>query len=94
MVSYALKGRKQVLFSVLAPDASEVRICGDFNGWNGQKHLLKREPGGFWEKTLTLQPGRYEYKFQVDGNWFLDPRNKNVCYNNFGSRNHVIIVSG
>ncbi|MBS3756552.1 MAG: glycogen-binding domain-containing protein [Desulfobacterales bacterium] len=55
---------------------------------------MKRKPGGFWGKTLTLQPGRYEYKFQVDGNWSLDPRSNNVCYNNFGSRNHVIIVSG
>ncbi|MBS3756551.1 MAG: hypothetical protein KGY56_12705 [Desulfobacterales bacterium] len=43
MLSYALKGRKQVLFSVLAPDTSEVRICGDFKRWNGRKHLYEKE---------------------------------------------------
>ncbi|MFP4452216.1 MAG: glycogen-binding domain-containing protein [Desulfobacterales bacterium] len=95
-MSHAIEGRKRVLFWVLAPEAAEVRICGDFNGWNG-KHLLKRKPGGFWEKRITLQPGRYEYKFQVDGAWYLDPGNpgKNkICDNSLGARNHVIIVNG
>ena len=92
MMSHAIKGGKRVIFWVLAPAAAEVRICGDFNGWDGQKHLLKRRPGGFWEKTLRLQPGRYEYKFQVDGAWQLDSGNKEVCINAFGTQNNVIIV--
>ncbi|MCF8024967.1 MAG: glycogen-binding domain-containing protein [Desulfobacteraceae bacterium] len=97
MMSHAMKGQKRVVFWVLAPEAAQVGICGDFNGWDGQKHLLKRKPGGFWEKTLTLHPGRYEYKFQVDGSWYLDPvntRNHSLCVNNFGACNHVIIVNG
>lgn len=92
MMSHSIEGRKRVVFWVLAPEAAQVAICGDFNGWEGKKHLLKRRPGGFWEKTLTLQPGRYEYKFRVDGAWHLDPRHNEFCTNKFGFRNHVIII--
>jgi len=37
-------------------------------------------------------PGRYEYKFLVDGEWHRDPVNQEVCDNDFGTLNSVIFV--
>mgnify|MGYP006311312299 CR=1 FL=1 len=75
-----------------APDARQVGVAGSFNDWNPNKHLLKKKPGGFWEKTVMLAPGRYEYKYVVDGRWCLDPSNTSTCDNGFGSGNSVIKV--
>ncbi|MFO7860839.1 MAG: glycogen-binding domain-containing protein [Desulfosalsimonas sp.] len=86
------KGSKRFIFRLTAPDAEEVCIGGDFNGWNPQKHHFKRKAGGFWEKAIMLKPGRYEYKFRVNGDWCIDPANNQVCDNIFGTRNNVILV--
>lgn len=91
-MSNANKGKKRVTFRLAAPDAGQVFISGDFNGWNAQKTPLNRKPGGFWEKTVMLAPGRHEYKFVVDGAWRLDPDNSLSCSNAFGSLNSVIEV--
>jgi hypothetical protein len=39
-----------------------------------------------------LFPGRYEYKFLVDGRWQIDPAGKQMCWNCFGTQNNVIEV--
>ncbi|MBA2880328.1 1,4-alpha-glucan branching enzyme [Desulfosalsimonas propionicica] len=87
------KGRRRVTFRLAAPDAAEVSLGGSFNNWNNRKHLMKKKPGGFWEKIVMLPPGRYEYKFMIDGKWCLDPANRQSCDNSFGTRNSVIEVS-
>ncbi|MCF8036171.1 MAG: glycogen-binding domain-containing protein [Desulfobacteraceae bacterium] len=86
------KGYRRVVFRLTAPDAAAVCVSGDFNNWDEHRHLLKRKPGGFWEKTVMLPPGRYEYKFRVDGSWQIDPANGLSCENIYGSRNSVIEV--
>ncbi|MCF8036160.1 MAG: glycogen-binding domain-containing protein [Desulfobacteraceae bacterium] len=92
-MSSANKGRKRVVFRLTAPEAKEVCISGSFNGWDNRKGFMKRKPGGFWEKIVMLPPGRYEYKFRVDGNWWLDPGNSQSCGNPFGGQNSVIEVT-
>lgn len=86
------RGRRRITFRLAAPGAREVSIGGDFNGWEAQKHLFRKNPEGVWEKTLMLAPGRYEYKFMVDGSWCMDPACTDSCDNAFGSRNSVMEV--
>ncbi len=88
------KGKRRITFKIAAPGANEVGIAGTFNGWDEHRHPLNKKAGGFWEKTIMLAPGRYEYKFIVDGVWRLDPANSNFCDNTFGTRNSVITVEG
>ncbi len=60
-----LDGEKGVHFAVWAPNAREVYLIGDFNGWHGEKHLLNSSDSGIW--TLFV-PGLVEntvYKYQV-----------------------------
>ena len=39
-----------------------------------------------------LPPGRYEYKFVIDGKWKIDPRAHQFSPNSFGTLNSVIEV--
>jgi hypothetical protein len=55
---------------------------------------MKKDENGVWKKIVMLTPGRYEYKFLVDGQWRTDPENDQVCFNRFGTRNNIFIVSG
>ena len=80
-------------FSFESSEAQGVVLMGDFNNWNAKVHPMKRDRDGVWRKIVMVYPGRYEYKFLVDGYWQLDPHNENHCLNTFGSRNNVLVVA-
>jgi 1,4-alpha-glucan branching enzyme len=86
--------RRRVIFSLNTAKAKEVILMGDFNGWNAKVHPMKKDENGVWKKIVMLTPGRYEYKFLADGRWQKDPDNDQVCFNPFGTRNNILIVSG
>ena len=69
----------------------QVFLVGDFNGWDPQAHRMIRKDGTF-QKKLKLAPGRYEYKFIVDGEWRIDPTATEQRPNEYGSLNSVIHV--
>lgn len=56
-------------------DAREVFISGTFNDWSTGQAPMKREGEG-WAITLVLKPGKYAYKYIVDGRWTSDPNNR------------------
>lgn len=85
--------RRKVAFSLEANNATEVILMGDFNNWDPQKHPMKRDANGLWEKAVIILPGRYEYKFLVDGRWKADPQNEHICSNRYGTYNNVINVN-
>ena len=82
-------GKRRVIFSLAAPDASEVYLCGSFNGWDPTKTPMKRNGDGTWKAQLMLPPGTYEYRLRVDGEWRDDPSAENHVANSFGSVNCV-----
>lgn len=84
--------RRRVSFRLDAPQAVEVFLAGDFNGWDRGKHPMTRGKDGRWVKTLVLAPGRYSYKFVVDGEWMRDPLNPETEGNPFGSLNSVVLI--
>jgi len=85
---------KTVTFAIEAPKANKVMLAGSFNNWNHTNAPLKRvNKEGLWTKNMALNPGRYEYKFIVDGSWINDPRNRKTVRNPFGTENSLIEVS-
>jgi len=60
------EGHEGVHFAVWAPNASRVSVVGDFNGWDGRRHVMrKRRDTGVWEIFI---PGAHEgqcYKFEL-----------------------------
>jgi 1,4-alpha-glucan branching enzyme len=79
-------------FSLSAPRATSVFIAGNFNQWNLSAHPLKRGKKGVWKISLTLGPGRYEYRFLVDGEWQNDPNSPSLVENAFGTLNCLKIL--
>jgi hypothetical protein len=73
------------------PDAQHVIVTGSFNGWNEDSFKMTRKDGA-WEYTLNLKPGKYTYKFIVDGQWMIDPANEEWEENREGTGNSVLWV--
>ncbi len=58
------------------PYAGSVAVAGDFNGWSTDADPLEMDENGVWRVVLDLEPGRYEYKFVINGSqWIADPDN-------------------
>jgi hypothetical protein len=55
-------------------EAEAVAIYGSFNNWIQTKNYCAREGDG-WVCRLDLAPGKYTYRFLVDGVGLLDPDN-------------------
>ncbi|MBI3948646.1 MAG: isoamylase early set domain-containing protein [Armatimonadetes bacterium] len=84
--------RKRVAFALHAPEASDVALVGDFNGWDPAARPLKRDESGTWKTTLTLPSGEYQYRYVIDGDWVDDPQCETRLPNEFGTQNCVRIV--
>jgi 1,4-alpha-glucan branching enzyme len=83
----------EVTFTFERDDAREVYLCGDFNHWSRKSlPMIRRDGRGVWEKRLALPPGRYEFKYIVDGVWTLDPNADENVANCFGSANSVVVA--
>lgn len=80
-------------FELNAPYANEVFLIGDFNSWKAEGLPLKKNKKGMWNLELELMPGKYEYKFIVDGKWQNDPVNNNTVLNSYGTFNSVKEIS-
>lgn len=74
-------------------EASVVVLTGTFNNWNQSQLLFGRE-GDEWVCRVELDPGVYQYKFVVDGDWLLDPSNPDTAEDEAGNVNNVIEVKG
>ena len=81
---------RDTIFSIKAPEAKEVYLVGDFNHWkiNEASRLAKLENGN-WQTKFALTPGKYRYKFVVDGEWLLDSQNAEKEQNPFGTYDSV-----
>lgn len=86
------QNHKKATFKFMAPEAQSVLLAGDFNAWNPDANPLKRTSNGLWKINLDLSPGRYEYRFLVDGQWHNDPDCKSYVPNPFGGDNCVITL--
>jgi alpha-amylase/alpha-mannosidase (GH57 family) len=82
-----------VLFTFDAPGAERVTIAGEFNSWAPARDQMARAEGSTWRIVLPLKPGRYEYKFVVDGkDWRADSDNPLSVPDPYGGRNSFIVV--
>ena len=82
--------RRRVTLRIEAPYAKNVLLMGDFNQWDEKKHPMKKGKHGMWQKIIMVPPGRYEYRFLVDGQWRNDPTNDQIIANCFGSTNNIL----
>lgn len=88
------------VFQCRAPEAQAVFLAGTFNAWNPKATPMVKDADGNWSAALDLSPGRYEFKFVVDGSWCCEPGRDGPddggteCVPNpFGSMNRVIDIA-
>jgi hypothetical protein len=83
----------EVVFSIEAPLAERVQLAGDFNGWRPDTLELRRV-GDVWKASLKLEPGRYRYRFVVDGHWQSDPLNEATEPSPYGGYDSLLVLDG
>ncbi len=81
-----------VEFTYINPNAQSVSIAGSFNNWNTRANAMTKDKDGRWKASVSLRPGKYQYKFVVDGNWLEDPSNQNFSDDGYGGKNSVVEV--
>lgn len=88
-------GEQLTQFILVAPEAAEVAVVGDFNDWKTTATPLARGKGnGVWWVTVPLAPGRYRYAFVVDGTvWRPDPGAPSLD-DEFGRPSSVLTIGG
>jgi 1,4-alpha-glucan branching enzyme len=63
---FQLLGIAGTRFSVWAPAAHRVSVVGDFNDWDGRRHVMRRHPGnGTWEIFIPGVGKGALYKFEL-----------------------------
>ena len=79
-------------FSYIDPAAKSVSIAGEFNQWSATANPMQKDPQGLWTATVPLKPGKYPYKFVVDGTWKADPLSSDGPDDGFGGKNSLKTV--
>jgi 1,4-alpha-glucan branching enzyme len=87
------------VFACDSDTATALFLAGSFNNWNSKSTPMTRDNRGHWTVSLPLAPGRYEYKFVVDGEWCCEPgctykevHCPHCTMNEFGTMNRVVEV--
>lgn len=76
-------------------EGGTVAVAGEFNAWNTSADPLAKQADGSWKLVKKLPPGRYAYKFVIDGGtWKEDPAARETIDDGFGGKNAVIVVGG
>ena len=81
---------------------TSVSLRGSFNNWD---EWPMKEENGTWSTAVCLRPGKYEYKYFINGQWVkdmsddgtgepYDPDADGYTDDGYGGRNAVRIVEG
>jgi 1,4-alpha-glucan branching enzyme len=79
-------------FRFTAPTATSVLLVGDFTHWQKRGIPMQKGRDGIWIATVTLPPGKHNYRFIVDGDWQDDPECTVRVPKPYGSQNMVRLV--
>ena len=63
-------------FFLTRPEAKKVELRGDFNRWGKDPITLTPYKKGYFETSVALAAGEYQYEFVADGVPLPDPINK------------------
>ena len=72
-------------------NAKSIKLTGTFNDWDKNGYTMGRN-GDEWTISINLKPGKYLYKFIVDGKWIRDPGNKYWEDNDSENSNSVLWI--
>lgn len=88
----ARDSRRTVVLRFYGYEGNDVQLAGDFNNWEPDQNVTTGRTGDTVEKTLKLQPGVYQYRLVVDGQWREDATNPERMQNLMGAYNSILRV--
>jgi 1,4-alpha-glucan branching enzyme len=62
-------GHRGVRFAVWAPNARNVSVIGDFNGWDPTRHPMQSSSAGVWDAFIAGLPADTIYKYHIVSNY-------------------------
>lgn len=80
-----------VEFRFFRPEARDVRVAGDFNGWSGESLHMKPAGNGWWTARTVLGSGEYRFRYVADGRWFTDYASNGVEFAKLGLNSLLIV---
>ncbi|MDD3952433.1 MAG: glycogen-binding domain-containing protein [Lentisphaeria bacterium] len=91
--SKKINAKRRITFLYHGHPGDKVFLAGDFNDWKTDaKELQDKNNDGTYACICMLPPGKYLYKFFVNGIWVLDASNPNLAPNGFGSHNSILEI--
>lgn len=84
---------KKAEFNIYAPNATEVKVAGDWMGAYREEPMTKESTGIWRYTTPTLKSELYTYRYFVDGVEMLDPANPFVR-RGVGNNFSIFFISG
>jgi len=94
--SYSKSGKQcRVTFSLPKEVVAEnAALCGDFNAWDNNNHIMKKLKDGSFSITISLPAGRsYRFRYLLDGErWENDWSADAYLPNSYGSEDSIVVV--
>lgn len=84
---------KDVVFEMDDKNAHDIRLLGSFTNWDKSPITLRKVGSNRWQTKVHLGPGRYQYRFLVDGEWRDDPHATKRSPNPYGTFDSIVEVS-
>lgn len=82
---------KVTFYTQKLPDAEEVYLVGDFNGWDETTHPMDRLKDGRYKLAVLLDPDKeYQFRYWVDGEWHNEWEADKYAPNPFSGDNSVV----
>lgn len=84
----------KVTFSIVAKEANEVAVVGDFNNWDPKAGALGKLKTGAFKGTFDInKDASYEFKYVIDGSFVNEPEADSFLWNDFaGAENSVLAL--
>lgn len=83
-----------VSFSLHDHWVQQVQVLGSWDEWQAPGLVAQPVENGVWQTApLSLPPGRYLYKFLLDGaRWLDDPANPQKWPDSYGGLNSLLLL--
>lgn len=83
-----------VSFSLHDHWVQQVQVLGSWDDWQAPGLVAQQVENGVWQTVpLSLPPGRYRYKFLLDGTrWLDDPANPQKWPDTYGGLNSLLLL--
>lgn len=84
---------REIVLTLEYTNTTQVSVIGSFNNWDPDATIMKKNEHGVWTATLFLSPGRYTYKYLIDGSTKItDPVSDLIEPDGFGGLSSVLVV--